>query len=161
MNLRKLLGKEATGTAIGVLIVSWFAFESYVLAGEEVRNVGFHAVGAPLTFEVPVAGETFGIAIDRGNMRGSGRSRATRGGGDKRLKWQILDPGGQVVLADNDSYARGSRLVKFTPQSAGTHTLLVEWDNSGFFKRHGAGYITLLVNRNDRTLLRRWFPFIW
>lgn len=161
MDLRKLLGKESTGTAIGVLVLGWFAFESIVLAGDQVRNVGFHTLGTPLTFEVPVAGETYGITIDRDNMHGPTRTRTTRSGSDKKLKWQILDATGQIVLADHDPFARGTRIVRFKPRSTGTHTLLVEWDDSGFFRRDGAGYITLLVNRNDRSLLRRWLPFFW
>ena len=160
MNLRKLLGNEATGTAVGVLIVGWFAFESYVLAGEEVHSVGFHEIGVPLTFEVPAPDETYGITIDRNNWRdSSGKNRGA--GRDKRLQWQIVDPAGETVLADHDAIPRHTRIVRFTPQSAGTHTLIVEWDNSGFFKRHGAGYIVLQVHRNDRRLLRRWLPFIW
>lgn len=162
MNVRKLLGKEATGTAVGILIVGWFAFESFVLAGEEVRSTGFHEIGTPLTFEVPVPGETYGITIDRNNWGRSGGSAKTRNAGrGKRLQWQIVDPAGDVVLADHDPHARKTRIVKFTPQAGGTYTLLVEWDNSGFFKRHGAGYIVLLINRNDHSILRRWIPFIW
>jgi len=160
--MRKVLGKESTGTAIGVLIIGWFAFESIVLGGESVRSAPFHQLGTPLEFEVPRAGETYGITIDRDDTRAPGAVR--RGGGnrgDKRLLWRILDPDGDVVLADSDPYRRGTCLVRFTPQSAGPHALIVEWDNSGFFKRHDVGYVTLLINRNDRSLLRRWLPGVW
>ena len=160
--MRKLLAKESTGTAIGVLIIGWFAFESIVLGGDNVRSSPVHEVGTPLQFEVPRAGETYGITIDRGETTPPGgvrRGRGTRG--DKRLQWRILDPNGEVVLTDSDPYRRSTRLVRFTPQSTGQHTLIVEWDNSGFFKRHGVGYVTLLINRNDRSLLRRWLPWVW
>lgn len=157
MKLRKFLTRESTGTVIGVLIVSWFAFESIVLAGEEVLNVGFHELGIPMTFDVPVAGETYGITIDRDGRRFPHRPNPQK----KRLRWEIIDPTGRVVLADNDPYRRSTRLVQFTPQSAGTHTIIVNWENSGFFKRHDVGHIPLLVNRNDRSLLLRWFPWVW
>lgn len=161
MNLRKFIGKESTGTAVGVLVVGWFAFESYVLAGDEVRSTGFHEIGVPLTFDVPVAGETYGLTIDRGSWAGAGSGRARGRGHSKRLQWQVIDPAGNVVLSDHDAFARSTRIVKFTPQSTGTHALIVEWDDSGFFRRHGVGYISLLVHRNDHSILRRWVPFIW
>lgn len=160
--MRKFLRKESTGTAIGVLIFGWFAFESIVLGGDNVRSAPVHEIGTPLVFEVSRAGETYGITIDRGETTRPGSVR--RGSGNrrgKRLKWRILDPSGNAVLADNDPYARDTRLVRFTPQSTGSYTLFVEWDTAGFFKRHGVGYVTLLINRNDRSLLRRWLPGAW
>ncbi len=157
MDVRKLLKKESTGTAIGVLIFGWFAFESIVLGGESVSNSGFHALGTPLEFEVEQPGETYGITIDRDGRRFPHRPNPQK----KRLRWEIIDPTGRVVLADNDPYRRSTRLVQFTPQSAGTHTIIVNWENSGFFKRHDVGHIPLLVNRNDRSLLLRWFPWVW
>jgi len=157
MDVGRFFKKESTGTLIGVLIFGWFAFESIVLGGDNVSNAGFHALGTPLAFDVEQAGETYGITIDRDRRRFPNKPNRQK----KRLRWEIIDPAGRVVLADNDPYRRGTRLVQFTPQSVGTHTIVVHWDNSGFFKRHDVSHITLLVNRNDRSLLRRWFPGVW
>lgn len=157
MSLKRILGRKSTGTAIGVLVFGWFAFESMVLAGDTVTGSGYHPLGEPLAFDVPVAGEKYSITIDRGG--GSGRRRGAMG--RKRLSWSVVDASGHVVLAGEDSFGRTTRVVTFRPRQSGPHTVTVRREHYSLLKRHHSEHIVLLVNRNDRSLLRRWLPWVW
>ena len=159
MRKPKWFGKESTGTAIAVVVFGWLWVESTYLSGESVSTAPVHPIGVPLVFEVTHPGEVYASTIGRGNSSQSGNRRRLRKG--KKLSWQLVDPNGQVVLADDDRVAKQSRFVKFTPTVAGQHTLNVDWNNSGFFKRYGLGYITLLVNRDDRSVVMKWLHWLW
>ena len=159
MTFKKFMGKESVGTAIGVVIFGWLWVESTLLSGEQVQTAVAHPVGQPLAFDVTALGEDYGITIDRPGRYSVTGNRVGRG--KKRLKWRIEDPSGRVVLADNDSSAKATRFIKFTPTTTGLHTLIVDWDNSGFFKRHGTGMVTLLVNRDDKSVVMRWLAWMW
>ena len=160
MNFRKVMGKEWVGTTVGVLIFGTLMMDSWVLSGESVVTAVGHPVGTPLMFEVTDLGEDYGITIDRPpGGPGTGTMKGRRG--KKNLKWRIEDPSGRIVLADRDAVGMQTRFVKFTPSTIGRHTLIVEWNNSGFFKRQGTSMITLLVNRDDKSILMRWLGWLW
>lgn len=157
MDFKRILGKESTGTAIAVVVFGWFAFETMVLAGDTVSNAPYHPLGQPLIFDVPIAGEVYSITIDRGG--GSGRRRAAMG--RKRLSWTVVDAGGDVVIAGEDSVSRTTRVVTFTPRQPGPHTVTVTREHYNLLRRHHPEHVLLIVHRNDRSLLRRWFPWVW
>ena len=159
MNLRKLMGKEWVGTTVGVLIFGTLLMDSWVLSGESITSIVGHPVGKPLVFEITDPGEDYGITIDRpSGGPGTGTMKGRRG--KKKLKWRIEDPTGRVVLADHDAVSLQTRFVKFTPKTTGPHTLTVEWGNSGFLKRHDTGMLTLLINRDDKSILKRWLGWL-
>lgn len=157
MDLKRILGSKSTGTAIAVVVFGWFAFETMVLAGDTVSNAPYHPLGQPLIFDVPVAGETYSITIDRGGGSG-GRGAAM---GRRQLSWSVVDPGGDVVVAGGDAYGRKTRVVTFRPRQPGPHAVTVTREHYSLLKRRHPEHILLLVHRNDRSLLRRWFPWVW
>lgn len=157
MDLKRILRKKSTGTAIGVLVFGWFAFETMVLAGDTVTSSTHHPLGQPLAFDVPVAGEKYSITIDRWMRDGGFRQAMSR----KRLSWSVVDATGRVLLADEDWFGRTTRVVTFKPRQPGPHTVTVRREHYSLLKRHHREHIVLLVQRNDRSFLRRWFPWVW
>lgn len=157
MDLKHVLSKESTGTAIAVLVFSWFAFETMVLAGDTVKNAPYHPLGQPLVFDVPVAGEKYSITIDRG----SGSAGRRQGMSRKRLSWSVVDARGDVLIAGEDSFSRTTRVVAFVPRLPGPHAVTVYREHYSLLKRRHSEHIVLLVHRNDRSFLRRWLPWVW
>jgi hypothetical protein len=159
MSFAKIIRKESTITVIGLSIIGWLWVESTFFTEPYVASAPVHPVGTPVEFEIRQPGEAHIITIGRsgsGPMRHRRRSRNSQ-----RLIWQLYGPTGNLVLADNDAVAQATRLVHFTPALSGAYTLKVNWDNSGFFKRHGAGFVTILVERDQRSFMMRWFGWLW
>ncbi len=137
------LWKKPYGKPIVVVVllfVVFLIFDYAYLSGENV-HYGSHPFNSPVDFEVDTPNLNYRVAMFIGNKKSK-----------YSLRYQLLNPDGDIIREEEDAFSRNKRSFVFTPEQTGIYQLQVQ-------TAYGSGPPSILVSvdKNNRSILSHRF----